>query len=128
MLTVFGSQADTPQPQSGVFGGQTQLVTAQGSVDVWHTMPDAHSASTVQWAGVQPSTVMVAHGSGSGHDDPGAHGAADAQPDSPTTVHSKPTPQAGPAPQPSGGAISALETELNRKTAEAANVAGMKRS
>jgi len=82
----------------------------------------------MQCAGAQPSTVVVVHGSGSGHDEPGAHGAADAQPDSPTTVHSKPTPQAGPVPQPTGGAMIALDRELNRKTAEAANVAGMKRS
>jgi hypothetical protein len=91
-------------------------------------MPVAHSASTMQCAGVQPSTVVVAHGAGSGHDEPGAHGAAEAQPDSPTTVHSKPTPHAGPVPQPAGGATIALDSELNKKTAEAAKVAGMKRS
>jgi hypothetical protein len=34
MLTDFGSQADPPHPQSGVFGAQAQSVTGQDSVHV----------------------------------------------------------------------------------------------
>jgi hypothetical protein len=95
-------------------------------------MPDAQSLSAEQCAGVQPYSSVVTHGSGSGHDSPGAHGAAEGQPpDAPTTVHSNPMPHAGPVPQPGWGATMALDSELNRNTAdaaEAANEAGKKRS
>ncbi len=91
-------------------------------------MPGAHSASTVQCAGTQPYSSTVVHGSGSGHDDPGAHGAALAQPEAPTTAHSKPTWQAGPVPHAGSGAWSANDSELNKKAAEAVNAAGTKRS
>ena len=90
-------------------------------------MPGAHSASTLQWASVQPISCVVTHGSGVGQEAPGAQ-AVGAQPDSETTVHSKPTLQAGPVPQPGGRGRMALDSELNRKMAEAANVAGTKRS
>src|SRR5512146_3059345 len=92
-------------------------------------MPGAHSASAVQWAGVQPITSVVVHGSGAGHDSPAAHGGVEAQlPEAPTTVHSNPTPHAGPVPQPGSGATVELDSEQSKKTAEAANVAGRKRS
>jgi hypothetical protein len=92
-------------------------------------MPGAHSASAVQWAGAQPNTSVVVHGSGAGQDSPAAHGGVEAQlPEAPTTVHSNPTPHAGPVPQPGSGATMALDSELNKNTAEAANVAGRKRS
>ena len=91
-------------------------------------MPAAHSASAVQCAGVQPITWVVVHGSGSGQDSPAAQGAAEAHPEAPTTAHSKPIPHAGPLPQPGSGAANALDSELNKKTAEAVNVAGKKRS
>jgi hypothetical protein len=130
MLTVCGSHAGlAPQLQSGTFGAHAQSVTAHGCVHAWHTMPEAHSASTEQCAGVQPYSSVVTHGSGSGHAAPGAQGGVEAQlPEAPTTLHSNPTPHAGPVPQPGCGATMALDSELNRNTAEAANVAGRKRS
>jgi hypothetical protein len=126
MLTVLGSQLLTPQPQSGVFGAHAQFVVTQAAVNEWQTMPGAHSASTLQCASVHPISCVVTHGSAGGHEAPGAQ-ALGAQPDSATTVHSKPTLQAGPVPHPGGGARIALDSELNRNTAEAAKVAGKKR-
>jgi hypothetical protein len=91
-------------------------------------MPAAHWASTVQFAGTQPYSWTDVHGAGSVHGAPGAHGAAPGQLEAPTTAHSKPTWQAGPVPQLGSGAKSAKDSELNIKTAEALNAAGMKRS
>src|SRR3954465_6833584 len=127
MPTVLSWQVvPAPQPQSGASGGHAQSVTAPGSVQTRHSIPEAHWASIVQCAGVHPSSCVGAHGSGVGHEAPGAHGAADAQPDAATTVHSNPTAHVGPSPQP--GVPIALANELSSVTAEAANVARTKRS
>jgi hypothetical protein len=126
--SVVSSQAGASvHVQSGWSLEQAQSLAPQLPViHSWQTIPAPHSASLVHAAGTHSFCVLTSQGSTSGHGPSGGQLGV-AQPEVPTTWHSKPWSQsvldAQSLASARPGAMSA-----NSKAAEAVKGAGRKRS